>query len=91
MRHAGLERSGSGSVGAFWGRELTVVVARANHSVVGTGGHCGNRSGLGGASADEEDDESDDGKKQERTNDDANDERRVVRGGGRRHDHVGGG
>jgi hypothetical protein len=72
-------------------RQLTVLVARAYHSVVaGTGGHRGNRSGLGVAPADEEDDKRDDGKKQERANDDANDQRRVVRGVGRHHDDVGG-
>ncbi len=69
-------------------RELTVLVARAHHSAVaGTGGHRGNRFGLGVAPADEEDNERDESKKQERANDGANDQRRVVRRGGRRHDH----
>ncbi len=73
-------------------RGLTVLVARAHHSVLArTGGHRGNRFGLGAAPANEEDDERDDGKKQERANDDASDQRRVVRGGGRHHDDVGGG
>jgi hypothetical protein len=75
----------------FDSRELAVVVARAHHVVVaGTGGHRGNRFGLGVAPADEEDDERDESKKQERPNDGASDQRRVVRGCGSRGDHVGG-
>jgi hypothetical protein len=72
-------------------RKLAVLVARAHHFVLaGTGGHRGNRSGLGVTPTDKEDDERDDNKKQERATDGASDHRRVVRGCGSRGDDVGG-